>query len=58
MEEKAGTHRVPDLQLDLFALDVDHPGAELDTNGEIMNWLKPFISELKQQTRLANSCNE
>ena len=58
MEEKAGTHRVPDLQLDLFALDVDHPGAELNTNREIMNWLKPFISELKQQTRLANSCNE
>ena len=27
---RLGTHCVPDLELDLFSLDVDHPGPELD----------------------------
>ncbi len=49
------THRVPYLQLDLLPLDVDHPGAELDTDSEVMDRLEPLVGELQQQTRLADA---
>jgi len=40
-------YRVPDLELDLLALDVDHPGSELDPDRQVVNRLKPFVRELK-----------
>jgi hypothetical protein len=42
-------HRVPDLQLDLFAVNVDHACAKLDANGKIVDRLKPLVRELQQQ---------
>ncbi len=45
----AFAHRVPDLQLDLLSLDVDHPGPELDPDGQVMHGLETFVGELKQQ---------
>ena len=42
-------HRVPNLQLDLFAVNVDHACAKLDANGEIVNRLKPLVRKLQQQ---------
>ena len=51
MEESTGdTHCVPDLKLDLFPLDINHPGSELHTNCQIMNWLEPLVCELEQET--------
>jgi hypothetical protein len=49
-------HRVPNLQLDLLAVDVYHPSAELNANGQVVHWLKALVSELEQQTRLAHAC--
>jgi hypothetical protein len=46
-------HRIPDLQLYLFAVNVHHPGPELNSNGQVMNWLEAFVSELKEQAALA-----
>ncbi len=40
--------RVPDLELDLFALDVDHPSAKLDADRQIVNGLESLVSKLKQ----------
>jgi hypothetical protein len=34
------THRVPDLQLDLFPVDVDHSGTELDADSQVMDRLR------------------
>ena len=48
------THRVPDLQLDLLPLDVDHASTELDADGEIVHRLEPLVRELEQQARLAH----
>ena len=47
--------RVPDLELDLLALDVDHPGAELDPDGEVVHWLEPLVGELEEQAGLAHA---
>lgn len=43
------THRVPDLELDLFAVYVDHPCPEFNPNSQVMYRLKPFVSKLKQK---------
>ena len=32
-----GSYRVPNLQLDLFALDVDHPRTKLNPNSQVMH---------------------
>ena len=48
------THRVPDLELDLLPLDVDHASTELDADGEIVHRLEPLVRELEQQARLAH----
>ena len=50
------THRVPDLQLDLLPLDVDHASTELDADGEIVHRLEPLVRELEQQAGLAHPC--
>ena len=48
------THRVPNLKLDLFPLNVDHPSPELDSNGEVVHRLEPLVRELEQQAGLAH----
>ena len=52
--EQSFTHRVPDLKLDLLPLDVDHPGPELDPDGEVVDRLEPLVRELQQEARLAH----
>ena len=52
------SHGVPDLELDLLALDVDHARAELDADGEVVHGLKPLVSELEQEAGLANAWKE
>ena len=47
-----GTHCVPDLELDLFPLNIDHPGPELHSDCEIVDWLEPLVCKLEQETRL------
>jgi hypothetical protein len=39
----------------LFSLDVDHPGPELDPDGQIVHRLKPLVRELQQKAGLANT---
>lgn len=48
--------RVPNLQLDLLAVDGDHPGAELDADRQVMNRLEALVGELEQQAGLADAC--
>ena len=60
MEEKQRkliSYRVPDLKLDLFPLNVDHPGTKLHSDGQVMNRLESLVCKLEQQTGFANSCN-
>ncbi len=49
------TCRVPDLQLDLLPLDVDHPGSELDADGQVVHGLEALVSELQQKAGLAHA---
>lgn len=42
------THGIPDLQLDLLVVDIDHSGAKLNTNGQIVHRLESLIRELEQ----------
>lgn len=50
------THRVPDLQLYLLAVYVDHARAELDADGQVMHGLEALVRELEQQAGLAHAC--
>lgn len=50
MDRQCTTHGVPDLQLDLVAVDVDESCTELDSNGEVVYGLESLIGELEQQT--------
>ncbi len=43
-------YRVPDLQLDLFAVYIYHACPKLNSNGEIVYRLKALVCELQQQT--------
>lgn len=43
------TDRVPNLQLYLLPVDVDHAGTELDANSEVMHRLEPLVGELEKQ---------
>lgn len=42
-------HRVPNLQLDLLAIDIDHSSPKLHTNGEIVHRLEALVSELEEE---------
>ena len=53
--ERLLTSGVPNLQLDIFLLDLDGTSAELDTNCQIVLLTEPLVCELKQQTRLADT---
>ena len=50
------TDRVPDLQFDLLALDVDHPGAELPPDGQVVDGLEALVRELEEEAGLAHPC--
>lgn len=45
----------PNLQLDLFSIDSDHPRTKLDADCEIVDGLEAFVSKLEQQTRLSDT---
>lgn len=45
--EKTSTYRVPYLQLDLLAINVDHACAKLHANGEVVYWLKALVGKLQ-----------
>lgn len=48
--------RVPNLKLDLLSFNVDHAGPEFYSYGEVVDRLEPFVGELKQEARFANTC--
>uniref|UniRef100_A0A6B0UML4 Putative secreted protein n=1 Tax=Ixodes ricinus TaxID=34613 RepID=A0A6B0UML4_IXORI len=39
--------RVPNLQLNLFPVDSDHAGSELDSNGQVMYGLETLVRKLQ-----------
>lgn len=47
--ERGRKYGVPDLQLNGFVIDGDHPGPEFNPDGKIMYRLKPFVGELKEE---------
>ena len=49
------TNRIPNLQFDLLAVDVDHTRAELDANRQIMHRLEAFVGKLEQQAGLPDT---
>lgn len=49
-------YRVPNLQLDLLVLNVDHPRAKLDADRQVVHRLEALVRELQQQTRLPDAC--
>lgn len=49
-------YSVPNLKFNRLAVNGDHTSPKLDSNGEIMHWLKPLVCELQQQTRFSDSC--
>lgn len=49
------SNRIPNLQLDRFVVDGDHPGTELNSNCQVMHRLEPFVRELKEKTWFSNS---
>jgi len=42
------THRIPDLQLDLFVHHGNHARAELDADSQVVDVLETLIGELKE----------
>lgn len=56
--ERFLTGGVPDLQLDLFAVDGYHAGTELHANRQIVHRLEPFVRELEQQTGFTDTCRK
>jgi len=49
---------VPDLQLDLFAVDGDHACSKLHPDGQVVHRLESFVGELEQQAGLAHACGK
>jgi hypothetical protein len=48
-------YRIPDLELDLPAVNSDHACTELHTNGKVMHWLETLVCKLKKQAGLADT---
>lgn len=42
--------RIPDLQFDLFSIDVDHTCSKLHTYCEVVHGLEPLVGKLKEET--------
>lgn len=49
-------HRVPYLQLNLLAINVDHSSTKLHANSEVVDRLEPLVSELQEKAGLSNPC--
>jgi hypothetical protein len=49
------THGIPNLKLDRLLINGDGASTELDTNRQIMLWMKASIGELQQQAALSHS---
>ena len=43
------THRIPNLELHLSVVDVDHARPKLYADGEIVDGLKPLVRKLQEQ---------
>ena len=48
-------YRIPNLELHLFSINIDHTSPKLNSNCEIMNWLEPFVCELEKKTGLSDT---
>ena len=46
---------VPDLQLNVFFVDLNRASSELHANCEVMLLAESFVSELQQKTRFSHS---
>jgi hypothetical protein len=46
---EAEAHRVPDLELDLLPVNVDHARAKLHADREVVHRLEALVGELEQQ---------
>ena len=46
---------VPDLELDVFVVDLDCPRTELDAYSQIVLLSEPFVSKLEKQTRFPDA---
>jgi hypothetical protein len=42
-------YRVPDLELDLLAVYLNHTSSKLHTNGQVMHRLESLVRKLQQQ---------
>lgn len=49
------THRVPDLQLHVLVVDLDHASPKLHANRQVVHGLEALVRELQQQARLAHA---
>jgi hypothetical protein len=49
------TYSIPDLELDLFGINVNGSCSELNTNCEVVLLSESLVSELEEETRLANT---
>ena len=49
-------YRVPDLKLDLLAINVDHASSKLHANSQVMDRLEALVRELQQQAGLSHAC--
>ena len=48
--KESENYSIPDLKLNGFVVDGDHPSPKLNTDGEVMDWLEPLVRELKKKT--------
>lgn len=50
LASREAAHCIPNLQLDLLGVDVDHASSKLNANRQVVHWLKAFVRKLKEQT--------
>lgn len=53
-----GAHGIPDLELDLFGVDIDHASSKLNSDRKVMHWLEALVRELEEETRFSNTCTK
>jgi hypothetical protein len=49
VNKRKKTYGVPNLKLNWAGIDGDHASSKFNTDGEIMNRLESFVSELQEQ---------
>jgi hypothetical protein len=52
---RARAHRVPNLQLDVLVINLDHARAKFYANGQVVHLLEARVGKLQQQARLAHA---